>query len=150
MKPFVAFGSTPIKRNAYWDAFLDLTRPYLGADRVLEVGASDALRTSQMMKLYGTLYCVELRLDRIPTHIEHHEPIFVNANGELLPFKSAVFDGVIAHHVIEHIKDDISFIREIHRVLKKGGFAILGTPNRKRLPRFLAEMFGPARTFPWW
>jgi SAM-dependent methyltransferase len=33
--------------------------------------------------------------------------------------------------VIEHIEDDFLFLREIHRVLKPGGTAILTTPNKK-------------------
>ncbi len=40
-------------------------------------------------------------------------------------------DHVISFQVIEHIKDDDSFVSEIHRVLKPGGTAILTTPNIK-------------------
>ncbi len=38
-------------------------------------------------------------------------------------------DTVITFHVIEHIKDDDAFVKEIHRVLKPGGTAIITTPN---------------------
>lgn len=41
------------------------------------------------------------------------------------------FDSVVSFQVIEHIKDDHLFLREIHRVLKPGGLALLTTPNRK-------------------
>ncbi|MDZ7608771.1 MAG: methyltransferase domain-containing protein [Cyclobacteriaceae bacterium] len=41
------------------------------------------------------------------------------------------FDFVVSFQVIEHIKDDDLFMREIHRVLKPGGKALLTTPNRK-------------------
>ena len=40
------------------------------------------------------------------------------------------FDFVISFQVIEHIKEDDFFIREIYRVLKPGGKLILTTPNR--------------------
>ena len=33
--------------------------------------------------------------------------------------------------VIEHIEDDELFLREIHRVMKPGGIALLTTPNRR-------------------
>ena len=46
-----------------------------------------------------------------------------------LPFESESFDFVISFQVIEHIKDDIEFVREIHRVLRPGGKAIITTPN---------------------
>lgn len=41
------------------------------------------------------------------------------------------FDFVVTFQVIEHIEDDKLFLKEIHRVLKKGGKAIITTPNIK-------------------
>jgi 2-polyprenyl-3-methyl-5-hydroxy-6-metoxy-1,4-benzoquinol methylase len=41
------------------------------------------------------------------------------------------YDVVVSFQVIEHIKNDELFLREIHRVLKPGGTALLTTPNRK-------------------
>lgn len=41
----------------------------------------------------------------------------------------ASFDGAVAVEVIEHVPDDASFVRQLHRVLKPGGFAVLTTPN---------------------
>ena len=38
------------------------------------------------------------------------------------------FDIVICCHVIEHVDDDEKAMRELHRVLKPGGFAILQVP----------------------
>jgi SAM-dependent methyltransferase len=40
-------------------------------------------------------------------------------------------DCVVTFLVIEHIKDDDLFVKEIKRVLKKGGRAIITTPNKK-------------------
>jgi SAM-dependent methyltransferase len=41
------------------------------------------------------------------------------------------FDYVISFQVIEHIKNDEAFVKEIHRVLKPGGKFIHSTPNKK-------------------
>ncbi|WP_346237854.1 class I SAM-dependent methyltransferase [Niabella insulamsoli] len=41
------------------------------------------------------------------------------------------FDFVISFQVIEHIKNDTLFVKEIHRVLKPGGKLIVTTPNKK-------------------
>ena len=41
------------------------------------------------------------------------------------------YDFVVSFQVIEHIQDDELYLREIHRVLKPGGTALLTTPNRK-------------------
>ena len=45
-----------------------------------------------------------------------------------LPFKSNSFDFVLCNHVLEHIYDDNKAMKEIHRVLKKNGTAILQVP----------------------
>lgn len=55
------------------------------------------------------------------------------------------FDTVVSFQVIEHIKDDKTFLKEIHRVLKPGGKAIISTPNKKmtltRNPWHVREYF---------
>jgi SAM-dependent methyltransferase len=45
-----------------------------------------------------------------------------------LLYASETFDIVICNHVLEHIIDDLRAMRELHRVLKKGGTAILQVP----------------------
>lgn len=45
-----------------------------------------------------------------------------------LPFPDASFDLVFASHVLEHIFDDRAAVREIRRVLRPGGIAILPVP----------------------
>lgn len=44
------------------------------------------------------------------------------------PFPDATYDFIFASHVLEHIPDDQKAIREIRRVLKPGGLAILPVP----------------------
>lgn len=38
------------------------------------------------------------------------------------------FDGIITSHVLEHIPDDAAAMREMHRVLKPGGWALVIVP----------------------
>lgn len=45
-----------------------------------------------------------------------------------IPFGDDQFDCVMANHVMEHVKDDIACMKEIHRVLKPGGWAIMQVP----------------------
>ncbi len=46
-----------------------------------------------------------------------------------LPFESESFDCVVSFQVIEHIKEDEAFVREVCRVLKPGGIFVVSTPN---------------------
>ncbi len=45
-----------------------------------------------------------------------------------MPFTDDSFDVVFCNHVLEHVTDDLQALREIYRVLKKGGWAILQSP----------------------
>ena len=64
-------------------------------------------------------------LAAMPENVE-----FVQATVPPLPFADESFDYVVSFQVIEHIKCDKEFVREVHRVLKKGGKFIVSTPNR--------------------
>lgn len=46
-----------------------------------------------------------------------------------LPFEDNQFDVIFCNHVLEHIPDDTQAMREIFRVLKPGGWAILQIPQ---------------------
>lgn len=50
-----------------------------------------------------------------------------------MSFEDASFDVVIANHVLEHVTDLPSALREVARVLSPGGMAILQTPYSRRL-----------------
>jgi SAM-dependent methyltransferase len=45
-----------------------------------------------------------------------------------LPFKDQSCDVIFASHVLEHIHDDHSVLKEIQRILKPGGMALLPVP----------------------
>jgi SAM-dependent methyltransferase len=46
-----------------------------------------------------------------------------------LPFRSATFDVVFCTEVLEHLKDPVRGLREIHRVLQASGWAVVTVPN---------------------
>ena len=84
-------------------------------------------------------------LAALPENVE-----FVQATVPPLPFADESFDYVVSFQVIEHIKCDKEFVREGHRVLKKGGKFIVSTPNRPmsltrnpwHVREYNAEQFG--------
>ena len=54
-------------------------------------------------------------------------------------FPSSYFNVVLASHVIEHLNDPASFVREVHRILIPGGNFFVTTPN---IAGFQARLFG--------
>ena len=45
-----------------------------------------------------------------------------------LPFENETYNLILCNHVLEHIIDDVSAMKEIYRVLKPGGRAIIQVP----------------------
>lgn len=73
-----------------------------------------------------------LAVDKFDTDISGHTN--VEFRKQLLPSLAGIadnsFDFAVTFQVIEHIQDDNTFVKEIHRVLKPGGKLLLTTPNR--------------------
>lgn len=51
-----------------------------------------------------------------------------------MPFADKTFDAVLCNHVLEHVTDDVQAMREINRVLKPGGWAVLQIPFFQPVP----------------
>ncbi len=52
-------------------------------------------------------------------------------------FPSQSFDVITINHVLEHVNNPSQTIREIYKILKKGGVLIIGVPNHRSLAYFL-------------
>ena len=55
----------------------------------------------------------------------------VRGDVRTLPFRSASFDAVYSMGTVEHFDDTDGALREIFRVLRPGGRAVIGVPNRR-------------------
>ena len=69
------------------------------------------------------IYATEITSDKITSDNPLHQRLY-RAYVEALPFVT-----IISFQVIEHIKDDVLFIKEIYRLLRSGGKALVTTPN---------------------
>lgn len=73
---------------------------------------------------------------------------FVQGDALRMPFANSSFDVIVSFDVVEHVRDDHSFLKECHRVLRKDGYLIIGTPNKHRLSFYLLSLLGKKPTFP--
>ncbi len=64
----------------------------------------------------------------IDVDIYPHKNVDVLADAQALPFKDASISGVVNIALLEHVKDPLLVINEIHRVLKPGGYVYTVTP----------------------
>ncbi len=56
----------------------------------------------------------------------------VVGRAEKMPFQSKMFDLVIGFEVLEHVEEDLEALKEIYRVLKRGGTFIFAVPLHKK------------------
>lgn len=56
------------------------------------------------------------------------EEYFAESSLHELPFADDKFDYVLSLETLEHVPDPILFLREVKRVLKKGGVLVMSTP----------------------
>jgi len=126
----------PISHQSTNDKVFSLVLPYLrdGA-RIVDVGAGEGY----FSKMVGDRLQSDLRrapdsvlaaCDLFPEFFRYSgircDPI--NSDGSL-PYADSSFDVACSLEVIEHIKDQFAFARELHRVVKPDGVAIVSTPN---------------------
>ncbi len=59
---------------------------------------------------------------------------YILGSAENIPLPDSSIDVLVTFETIEHVKDYKTFMREIKRVLKKDGYAIISTPNDPEFP----------------
>lgn len=101
----------------YLEREVDLLR---GPTRLLHLAPEPGLRRALQRSAGVTLVTADLD----PTDVE------VAADATALPFPEAAFDAVYCSHVLEHVPDDQSAMRELRRVLRPGGRALVQVPLR--------------------
>ena len=85
--------------------------------------------------------------DIIPGFYKNIDRSISYADATSLNFADDSFDFIIANHILEHIPEDVKAMKEMQRVLKKDGVAILQVPYSTKLETTIEEPFinNPAR-----
>ena len=96
---------------------------------VLEDGCGVGAYVTQLSSLGGVVVGLERDVERALEARQKNAHILCGA-GENLPFGEGMFDALLSHEVIEHVEDDWKAVREMVRVLKRGGRLVLFCPNR--------------------
>jgi SAM-dependent methyltransferase len=126
----------PISHRSTNDKVLQIVLPLLEPGiRVADIGAGEGF-FSQLLGEH-----VKSKLGLEPAEVITACDIFpeyfrypavsclkIGADGRL-PYDDESIDVACSLEVIEHVEDQFAFTRELHRILRPGGLAIISTPN---------------------
>ena len=126
---------------------VDFVNHNLVGKKILELGCGSGDRTKLFYDV-GQVTGVDI-VDKVSSERKNKFNFFL-ADATALPFEDESFDAVVSFDVVEHILADEQFVHEAFRVCKKGGFVILGTPNRLRLSNRLMRLIGKPISYPYY
>jgi SAM-dependent methyltransferase len=113
--------------------------------RLLDAGCGSG-RTLDDLARYGSADGIELnRLGLEAARARGHR--VEEASVETLPFGDGSFDLVTCLDVIEHTEDDVAALRELRRVTRSGGRAVVSVPAHPRLWSRHDELNGHRRRY---
>tara|TARA_Y100000310_G_scaffold343836_2_gene453380 strand:+ start:371 stop:1156 length:786 start_codon:yes stop_codon:yes gene_type:complete len=101
------------------------------SDSVLDVGCGNGFYTIQSLKAGANVFSIDRSMEKISASRSRANSDYSFADATMLPFKSRTFDKASCMSIIEHIKNQEQFVKEVGRVLKLGGKVIFYTPNKK-------------------
>ncbi|MCM8807793.1 MAG: class I SAM-dependent methyltransferase [Candidatus Omnitrophica bacterium] len=105
------------------------------SDVVLDVGCGSGRFIQLLSPLVREIHGIDISEEalKIARNLKINNAFLRKGNALKIPYKDNFFDKVICIDVIEHIEDDEKVLKEIKRVLKKGGegivYFVAGTLN---------------------
>lgn len=103
---------------------------------VLDIGCHSGTFTSKILSLIGSKKIYGIDVSQPAIFLAKKRIPYGNfrvGDAQKLPFKSNFFEATFCLEVLEHIDDPVAVLREISRVLKKGGYAVLLVPSDNKL-----------------
>ena len=108
-----------------------IAKPYVKG-KLLELGCGEGRGVEVLAPLAESFSAVD-KISQVIRKLQDQYPEheFTSSHFPPVALPDNSFDTVVSFQVIEHVKNDHLFLKEIHRLLKPGGIALLTTPNIK-------------------
>jgi len=113
-----------------------------GPLQVLDIGCGAGAVTAELVKRGHTVFGLDIQDEAIRrAKLRGLQARVADLNGPL-PFEDRSIDVVLAADIIEHLYDPAGLLREIRRVLKDDGYAILAIPHHFDIIQRIRMLFG--------
>ena len=101
--------------------------------RVLDVGFGEGYGAKILTNSVAEYVGLDMSEDAV-RHASSRYPFpnvrFARSDAEAIPFDEGSFDLVVSFHVLEHVSEPESYLKELARVCRAGGHIVIVTPNR--------------------
>jgi len=116
--------------------------------RMLDVGCGDGSLTKKIGSKMGTkdIYGIENDDKLIREARRKGIKIFKADANKKLPFRNDFFDVIVSNQVLEHLQNTDNFFREMRRLLKPCGYALLSTNNISSINNIFLLLLGKQPT----
>ncbi len=110
--------------------------PWQGGEQVLDVGCGTGVYLPYYRRYTPHMTALDLSPEMVvQVRAQWPDVDVLVANAMHLPFPSASFDVAFANHVLFFVPDINRALREIHRILRPGGWFVAATNAQKALHR---------------
>ena len=122
--------------------------------KILDVGCGPGEMVRDLIKAGREIHGIDIAIEMVNIAKEKikNSP-FKDANVHLavgdiekLTFEDDFFDLIIVSGVVEYLKDDETWLAEINRTLKKGGFLIINVTNKYSVAKWTSGLFEKAKS----
>ena len=123
--------------------------PFLQGASVLDIGCGPGIWTRELARRGYTTTAIDLTMmaaaiTRRSLELTGLVANVVEGDAERLPFKDNSFDGIVSHGVIHHTPNSAACVREMARVLRPDGIAVVSVYYRTLIlrSRLLSRLAG--------
>jgi|SRR3989344_347552 len=140
--PVDYYDNTNLIQNLWHTRKINSLKQLIGNSnysRILDIGCASGTLTKKISEICtGEITAIDAYNKAIAYARKRHPEIkFLVADAHKLPFKSNFFDLIVSYETIEHLIDPPKALKEIHRVLKRNGRAIIAMDSGSLLFRIV-------------
>jgi SAM-dependent methyltransferase len=106
-------------------------RAFAGARTILDLGCGTGTFGRHRPRRDIVVYGVDADAGAVRTASAFERAVCIDLERAPLPFPDAMFDGVLAKDIFEHVQDPGRLVREAHRVLKPQGVIVVSVVMAK-------------------
>jgi 2-polyprenyl-3-methyl-5-hydroxy-6-metoxy-1,4-benzoquinol methylase len=111
-------------------------------DRIVDIACGGGAYRTAVARVLGRAQARVVPVDRQVAcvggyRLNHPDATPALADVTQLPFRAGAFDLALCLDIVEHLDDDVAFVRDVARLVRPGGWVLLSTQNSRSLEHLI-------------